>query len=308
MNEIAILLSTYNGERYIIDQLRSLEEQSYRNFDLYIRDDSSSDNTLGVINEFLQTSSMTVHIFTDGTNLGAAQNFATLLKDTLIYKNYRYFMFCDQDDIWLPHKVEITLAAMKQAEESTPSQPILVHSDLEVVDESLNTIAPSYWSYQKVDPRFDTLNSLLIQNVITGCTVMINRPLAEYSPLPQNIIMHDWWLGLLATSFGKIVTLPQSTILYRQHSGNNIGASTINISTIHEKIDGLLSFSFDKYIMQAKSLLDPWGGELSADQREVIEAFVSITELSWVESKITLLKYNFSKHNWTRNIGLFLCK
>lgn len=308
MNEIAILLSTYNGERYILDQLRSLEEQSCRDFDLYIRDDGSSDNSVGTINRFLQTSSMAVHIFSDGTNLGAAQNFATLLKDTLIYKNYRYFMFCDQDDIWLKEKIEQTRDAMRKAEAFNPNQPILVHSDLEVVDASLNTIAPSFWSYQKINPQYNRLNNLLIQNVITGCTVMINRPLAEFGPIPRDIIMHDWWLGLLATTFGEIVTLPQSTILYRQHGDNNIGASTIGLSTIREKIDALISFSFEKYIKQARSLLDAGGDKLSSEQRETIEAFVSIPKLSWHESKRTLLKYNFSKHNWMRNIGLFLCK
>lgn len=309
VNTIAILLTTYNGERYITELLASLENQSNHSFDLFIRDDGSTDRTIERILAFQSHSNISITLLPKGENIGASQNFAYLLQYALRHEQYCYFMFCDQDDVWFPNKIEQTLNAMIEAETSNPFTPLLIHTDLQVVNENLDLIHNSYWSYQNIDPGYDRLNRLLIQNVITGCTVMINRVLAEISlPIPKDAIMHDWWLGLTAASLGKIESLPQSTIKYRQHSANDIGASAFDLSTILDKANRLFSFSLDKYTIQANSFLSHYSDKLSAEQKKILEAFISIETVPWYKGKMILLKYRFLKQHWIRNIGLLICK
>ena len=309
MNTIAILLTTFNGERHIEELLASLENQSHRAFDLFIRDDGSTDHTIEQMHTFQSHSNISMTLLPEEGNVGASQNFASLLQHALEHEQYRYFMFCDQDDVWLPNKIEQTLNAMREAEISDPLTPQLIHTDLQVVDENLALMHNSYWSYQNIDPGYDTLNRLLVQNVITGCTVMVNRALAAIAlPIPKEAIMHDWWLGLIAASLGKIEALPQSTVKYRQHSANDIGASAFNLSTILNKAHMLFSFSLDKYTKQANSFLSRYSDRLSTKQKKMLEAFVSIETEPWYKGKMILLKYHFLKQHWIRNIGLLLCK
>lgn len=309
MNTIAILLTTYNGERYIEELLASLENQSSSAFDLFIRDDGSTDHTVEQILAFQSHSILSITLLPEGENIGASQNFAYLLEHALKYEQYRYFMFCDQDDVWLPNKIEQTQNTMTEKEKLYPATPLLIHTDLQVVDENLALIDSSYWSYQSIDPGYDSLNRLLIQNVITGCTVMINRVLAEITlPLSRDAIMHDWWLGLIAASLGKIEALPQSTVKYRQHSANDIGASAFGLSTILNKAHMLFSFSLDKYTIQANSFLSYYSDRLSTEQKKMLKVFISIETVPWYKGKIILLKHRFLKQHWIRNIGLLLCK
>ena len=309
VNRIAVLLTSYNGDTYITELLYSLENQGYNNFDLFIRDDGSSDQTLKQIHDFLSKSKLSITVLPKGNNLGASQNFAYLLQYTLKHNDYDYFMFCDQDDVWLPDKIAYTMKGMEKAEASYPAKPILVHTDLQVVDENLDIREESYWSYQNIDPSYDQLNHLLVQNVITGCTVMINRPLAKAAlPVPKNVIMHDWWLGLIAAAGGEIVCLPKSTIKYRQHGSNDIGASAFNLSTIMKNARSLISISLNKYIIQAQSFLYYHSDILDPKQKRMLEAFVSIENIPWYKGKMILLKYKILKQHWIRNVGLLLCK
>jgi hypothetical protein len=147
------------------------------------------------------------------------------------------YLFCsDQDDVWHPDKIERQLATMAAAEQKTRSgTPLLVHSDLTVVDDALRVIHPSFMRHQRIRHEdVAPLNTLLVQNFVTGCTCLLNRPLAEAClPLPESIIMHDWWIALCAAACGAIHYLDQPTLLYRQHGRNEVGAvgfwSTLNI-------------------------------------------------------------------------------
>ena len=131
-------------------------------------------------------------------NLGAKESFSELLKYAMENSNSEYFMFCDQDDVWSSDKIEKTLAKMQEMEQQFGDISLLVHTDLEVVDESLDTINSSFMDFQKIDPMKNKFHNLLIQNTLTGCTVMINRKLAQMClPMPDGGIMHDWWIGCL---------------------------------------------------------------------------------------------------------------
>lgn len=230
---ISICMATYNGEQFLRQQLDSILDQSNRDWQLLIRDDGSDDNTVRIIEDYMSRLSDRIRLVTDnGSHLGASLNFGKLLE----YADTEYIMFSDQDDVWLPNKIELTLNAMKAAEQIYPDKPILVHTDLQVIDSELKTIANSLWSYQKLFPETgDSLNRIMAHNVVTGCTVMINKKAKAVSmPVPPEAIMYDWWLALNVCRHGRIIYVSIPSILYRQHSGNRLGAQkATKINIIH---------------------------------------------------------------------------
>ena len=218
--KVAILMSTYNGEKYLEDQVMSIVKQDYGDWHLYIRDDGSKDNTTSVIRDLEKRDDRISFINKDKPqNMGVTGSFMELLARV----DADYYMFSDQDDFWQPDKVSATLAKMQESEES--NQPVCVHTDLTIVDAQLKGNAllngPDYvWS---------GFRQLLFANCVTGCTMMINQPLKELIDFNdkrlKNIYLHDWWIALIAVAFGKVVYLRRSTILYRQHSGNVVGSN-----------------------------------------------------------------------------------
>ena len=230
--KIAVLLSTYNGEKFLGEQLDSLLAQSHKNFILVVRDDGSRDRTVSILESYAGDHPERIHFLSrDGVNMGASAGFAFLVgyvlknKDLLRLKS-TYMMFCDQDDTWFPEKIEKLLEAMLATEADNDSTlPIIVHSDLEVVSEQNTVIAKSLISYQGLEIGRNSFPNLVISNLVTGCTALINEPLAEKAlPIPEKAIMHDWWLALVASAFGRLVYLDIPLVHYRQHDNNTIGA------------------------------------------------------------------------------------
>lgn len=223
---IDILMATHNGEAYLRQQIDSILSQSNQEWQLLIRDDGSQDNTVDIIEEYVVRYPEKIRLIRDdGRRLGTSLNFGRLLD----YSHAKYVMFSDQDDIWLPKKIELTMKVMQAAEEQYGNSPILVHTDLKVVDSNLSLIADSLWRYQKFSPEFSNdLNSLMVQNVVTGCAMMMNKKARDVSiPLPEEAIMHDWWIAIRVAMEGKIVYVSVPSVLYRQHSKNKVGAEGI---------------------------------------------------------------------------------
>jgi len=221
-------------------------------------------------------------------------------------------MFCDQDDVWEEDKIEKTLTKMKELEDKYLELPLLVHTDLKVTGESLNILGKSMWSYEHINPNINSLNRLLIQNTVTGCTMMINRRLAQMClPIPDSCVMHDWWIGLVASEFGKIGCLDEATMSYRQHSSNSIGAKGFSYIDILKK--GFSIFLnrnlYIKYlamnIAQARVFLDMYRNKLDVNTIEMLESFVSIETKSFWKKRKILFKYKLLKQGFMRNIGLF---
>ena len=217
---IAVLLATYNGGKYIREQLDSLFQQSCDCFHLYVRDDGSSDDTMKIIEEFRQKYSNRITILEDSQkHRGAAKSFMYLLENV----DSEYYMFCDQDDIWLPEKVEKTFDRMKEIEGTAP---VLVATDLRVVDEQLSPIKESFNEDLKIDVFRKHPELIYVRHVVTGCTMMFNRA-AKLASLPMSprATMHDEWVALCVHfKGGNISILDDSTILYRQHTSNTLGA------------------------------------------------------------------------------------
>jgi len=220
---IDILLATYNGQAYLREQIDSILAQSNQDWRLLIRDDGSDDGTVSIIKDYVARYSDRITLIEDsGCHLGASLNFQRLLENSIA----EYIMFSDQDDVWLPQKIEVTLNLMKATEKDYPNKPIMVHSDLIVVDANLKKIADSLWTHQKIWPsKDDDLSRIISQNVATGCTIMINRKAKKVSlPIPKESIMYDWWIAIKVAERGKIVHIPDQLVLYRQHPDNLVGA------------------------------------------------------------------------------------
>jgi glycosyltransferase involved in cell wall biosynthesis len=220
---IDILLATYNGEKYLNQQIDSILAQTCKDWRLLIRDDLSTDNTIDIIKNYTSKYPDKTRLIEDNKgHLGLVRNFGALLEAT----QSEYIMFCDQDDVWLPNKIELIINVMKAAQKRDPDSPILVHSDLRVVDENLNIIADSFWKLIGIDPQTaNSLDKLIIRNAVTGCAMMINRRAKEVStPLPAEVKIHDWWIAMNVAKAGQILFVPVPSSLYRQHGGNVISA------------------------------------------------------------------------------------
>jgi GT2 family glycosyltransferase len=219
-------MSTYNGARFVAEQIESIRRQSLTGWSLIVRDDGSSDDTVRIVESLATRDSRIRFLRDDRGNVGPAASYGNLLDQATGY-DPDYVALADQDDIWYPDKLERELDHLQKRErEIGTAVPLLVHSDLSVVGEDLRPIHASFLAFQRLRhvDRWP-LGTLLVQNFVTGCTVLINRALLRVAvPLPAVILMHDWWLALCAAAFGEVRFLPGSTVLYRQHGNNALGS------------------------------------------------------------------------------------
>ncbi len=299
MNKIIILLSIYNGAKYLKAQIDSLFSQSYDNFRIIVRDDGSSDESLLILKSYDK-----IEVIASQQNLGAKGSFAELLSYAVANSDSDYFMFCDQDDVWKNDKVKKTLAKMQEMKQKFGDIPLLVHSDVVVVDERLEVMAESFWKFQNINPKRDALSHLLLQNVVTGCTTMINRKLANLvEGIPAEAIMHDWWIAMVASCFGKIGWIDEPLMLYRQHSGNDIGAKQYSLrSFIRQRFTQ--KESLENCILQAEAFLKSYNELLTEKYIILLTKFSKIEKMGWFEKMIFLLKWDVLKNGLMRNVRL----
>lgn len=311
---IDILLTAYEGTPFLTEQLHSLTMQTHADWRLWVRDDGSSDGTADHMRWFA-TRDPRVHVLEDGERRGPPAGFGWLMEQ--LPEETRYVMFCDQDDYWRANKIEVTLAAMRAAEaEHGADTPLLAHTDLTVVDRYLNLLHESFWAYQKLDPGRATLRSLLVENTVTGCAVMINRSLLELgTPVPPGAVMHDWWLALVAARFGTIVPVPVATIMYRQHDRNAMGIRRPwgpRMPSPSEAMDAFarragLRGTLNATAAQARAFRERYGDRLTRAERRMLERFAEVDDCGWLRRKLRVLQHHtVSRHGWTRNAGRVL--
>lgn len=230
--KVAVLLGCYNGDRYIEQQLLSLKNQTFKNFKVYVRDDGSTDATLEIIKRF---SGLDITILSDSYgNLGPARSFLTLLKNV----DADFYFFSDQDDFWLPQKIEKSLDAIKSVEQSIPT---LIHSDLSLVNETLKSLGTTFHQLNGKNPHFFiTSPAMYLENCVVGCTMLINQVAKEVSlkgidTIHDDIAMHDWWIALCVRKYNNVIFLNEPLLLYRQHQ-NNVSGASVNQANILAKL------------------------------------------------------------------------
>ncbi len=303
---VSVLLASYNGEKYIREQLDSILNQTFSDLSIVISDDLSTDGTPAIIREYEEQYPGRVRSLRNSERSGSAQNnFFRLLKS----EADDYIMLCDQDDVWLPDKVEVTLREMKKLEaEWGEAVPLLVHGDLSVTDKEGGILHQSMAEYQKIAVYDNRFSHYLVENNITGNTVMINRALLEFiADVPKECVMHDWWLGLLASCFGRISYIDHPLVLYRQHGENQMGSKS-GKEQYAERIrnQDAVRENYRKMFAQAQMFLKLYGNEISLEQREVLEHFIKLPEKNRAEKIYTIWKYKLMKSTLIRTLGQML--
>lgn len=289
---VQILLATYNGARFLREQLDSLFSQTYQDFTLLVRDDGSKDDTLQIIADYQQQFPDKINLLKDNLkNVGATQNFGILLENATA----DYIFFCDQDDVWVNNKVEKSLKSIKMLEFKNNSIPCMLYSEMKAIDEKGNIIANSVWQQLKLSPKYFTLNRLLIQNIPHGCTMLINKAMRNLAcPLPAEAILHDHWIALLAAIAGKAEAIMEPLVLLRNH-GNNV---TRKQNSVSDKVKRLSSnfLSKDQYeyfikirVAQAKALKERLEKDINQEQRTLLNNFIQLdTTNGWARKKLFL--------------------
>ena len=222
----AVLLAAYNGSAYLPALLDSLCGQTDPDFTVVMQDDGSTDATPGLLSEIAGRDSRFVFGSEQGSHLGAAGNFLSLVRQA----EADYILLCDQDDVWETDKI----AVLKQEMLSLESQygadtPLLVHSDCMLINEAGEVTGESFFRRQGWDPGAVTLPRLLVQNNVTGCTLIMNKALQKLVAAhakAKELFMHDWFIALTAAAFGHISFVDRPLTRYRQHGDNTIGASS----------------------------------------------------------------------------------
>ena len=223
-DKIEILMPTYNGEKYLKEQIDSILSQSYQNIKLIISDDASKDSTQDILKEY-QKKDDRVEVYYQENNLGIVKNIEFLLRKV----KAPFFMLADQDDYWVKEKVEKSIDVLKE------EMADLVFGDLEVVDSKLNKICDSFNDYmlltRKINKYINTDRMNYLYNCITGCTICAKSSIIDYVlPLPvvSKHVIHDYWIGLMVSLNGKLFYIPEKLIKYRQHGDNQVGTEKVS--------------------------------------------------------------------------------
>ncbi len=225
VKKVAILLASYNGEKYIAQQLQSIMDQTFQNFMCYVRDDGSSDDTVEIVKSFVKKDpDHFTLVSTSSDKHGSKYNFFELIQYYKQSCSEEYVMFSDQDDVWCADKVEEEVARIEESHD-----PTLVFCGQEIVNEDLVPVQTSIHGNMKDYNKYP--NSLTYRNVAAGCTICVNRELLHKAftcITPEQFVMHDWWLMLVAAYLGKIIYIDKPLMKYRQHGNNVLGTDNNN--------------------------------------------------------------------------------
>jgi glycosyltransferase involved in cell wall biosynthesis len=268
----SVALATYNGSAYISELLHSIAAQTLTPDEVVVSDDGSTDNTVDLVRDFQGTLNLRV-IANDRRN-GIVPNFTRALSDC----RGELIALADQDDVWAERKLEMLVAKASKEERD---RPLLVFSDLVVVDQNLALINDSFFRTSKKDATACKLRDFILTNHLPGCSMLINRALiARALPIPDNFRMHDWWLAMVAATFGKIVFCDDALVQYRQHSTNNVGVPTWRKprkrliprwESVRGKLGSLNGMARDAQ-KNAAIFLQHFSGELPRDDQALLES------------------------------------
>lgn len=299
---VLVLLASYQGERFISAQLDSLLNQSYTDFQILVRDDGSTDKTRLILEDYATRFPKKITIIPSEERLGVTGNFNALLEQA----HADVIFFCDQDDVWEQKKIEWTIKKFQE----NPKTPLLVHTDLQIVDENVSQIHPSFWKYSHLDPHLGNLfNRILVQNHATGCTMAINKALRDLAyPIPKEAMIHDWWITLVASACGQIEAIEHPTICYRQHISNTLGARHISFKEGLKKLFQFLKtpeMNTKEAILrekQATALHERFKKIMPSVKLKTLELFLNAPEMNILKRKWVYLIHRFSRQGLKKMI------
>ncbi len=295
-DKVAVLISTFNGEKYLEEFLFSLDNQQCPGISLFVGDDGSSDATLQILNKFQSASKYPFQIIPSKGRLGAAAGFFELL--AVAGGDFDYYAFGDQDDVWMPDKISRAVNELNKASREIPS---LYCSRLEVVDKELNHLR---WSRI---PRRIGFGNAIVENVATGCTLVMNASAREFilSALPDNCLMHDWWCYLTICCFGQIIFDENPGIKYRLHDTNVVGVATTTMDNLNRRVnrffkseDGVFRFSD-----QVSEFIEDFGDRIPSQQFKILDLVVS-GKTSFLDRIRLVLSRDIWRQRWSDDLIL----
>lgn len=304
MAKVHIVLATYNGEKYIREQLDSILSGTFQDFEIEICDDGSTDGTLEIAREYAQRYEK-IRLYENKQNLGYVKNFLEGIKRS----ESPYIMLCDQDDIWHPDKIEVTWQRMKKLEKEQGDQvPLLVFTDAVNFDSDSGRELGSFHKNSHMDAKRVDSAHLFMENKCIGCTIMLNGAIRKYLPtFPEEIRVHDWWLALICSHFGKISYIDRTTLHYRQHSANMIGGRGF-FDYVKTRVASLYSQRdvIRQTFVQGKVFYELFGEHLSGKDRKIAETFATMIDAGPIRRRVNMIRFGFFKSGLLRNAALFL--
>lgn len=304
---VDIILATYNGSEYLVEQLESIARQSYTNWHMYVGDDGSTDSTSRILLSFYDLYPGKMTLLPSCQRLGVTANFSKILG----YSRSNYILLADQDDIWIDQKIERMLAAMQTAEQIYgQNTPLLVHSDLILIDAAGTQTSPSFWRHQHISPLYgQSLKNCMVQNTVTGCACIVNRALLDKAlPIPQEAIMHDWWLAMTAAALGKIIAISDRTVLYRQHDKNHTGAKSWSLSHMMKQLKTgkpALRKRIRRTQVQANAFLLRFSNQLEQEDVTILTGYSSLQNMNPLQCRKFAWKHHLKKDGMIRSVGFY---
>lgn len=296
---VAVVMCTYNGSTHVDTQLESLVAQTWP-IALYAFDDASTDDTVARLRSYSNLLNITVCV--NEKNLGFVSNFEAGI-ERVLNDGYHYIALCDQDDLWQPDRIASGMQSMQSIEAASESQlPILVHSDLTMIDANNQPVHPSFFEYRQYTiNNSQSLPTVLGQNGVMGNTILMNRALAKIAlPFPAELHVHDYWLAVLSELFGHREQLSEALVSYRIHDNNvsnSIESTKFGIAKLLDgkswqgfiRRDYRLPFKEDSRIGVINTLLSCPENlpELNAEQRKLLISFQAYLEFK--QPRTTLL-------------------
>lgn len=278
MEKVCVLMSTYNGEKYLREQIDSILNQENVEVDILIRDDGSTDNTLNILKEYIKKHK-NINYYT-GANLRSAKSFMNLL---FTAKEYNYYAFSDQDDVWDKNKLYVAVSKLKEGYDLYGGKKSIVDSELNILN------------IEDEIPVSLELGSVILRCRVSGCTMVFTKNLREkllkYDPIVLS--MHDSWVLKVAVSVGKVFFDNNKYILYRQHSNNVVGAKKSFINQFKERILNLKKRKEQTFVRlsMAKELYNNYVDFLSKNDKENLYYFINYKEN--FKYRLKLLKRDF---------------
>lgn len=294
-DKTVVIMPTYNGEKYLDEQISSILGQTYRSFVLHVFDDNSSDQTGSILAKHARQDNR-IKVYRNPERKGVIKN----INDALMTVTADIYFLADQDDIWLPDKMAKQMAVLNVKD------AVMTFTDLSLINEKGEHLNIDYWSSQGIDPSHaDRPEYLSIKSMITGCTMAFKKEVLEYAlPIPEKAMMHDHWLSLFGAKAGRVVAVPECLVLYRQHAQNVIGALDTPEMQRKNRYDGCLTYREYKVrkIASFRQLHDQLllihnrfqeTGEISQPIKEYIAFYEYLVEKRW--NKAIMLAFRIKK-------------
>ena len=261
---IDILMATYNGEKYLVEQLDSIINQTYRNWNLLIRDDNSTDKTLEIIQNYHKKDKRIKILKDNKGNLGIVRNFEELLKSS----ESEFIMFSDQDDIWVENKLDMYLKMI----EKIKNKGFMIHSDAILFDKNKSNILKDTFISKKAINK--GLENVFFNYFVQGATILISKEIKNFIlPFPKEVYLHDRYIHLISELFFERIFVNKALIYYRQHGDNQIGAK----NTVRELLSKRYFDERDRQLI--KVIYNKYGSLLTEDKKKLIEEYFKITDI-----------------------------